>query len=449
LVAALCFLAARRTAPAWAALAAPACLLSSGPLLIYFPSCLAHASAAVLALGALAFAAGGQQDIWRRRDALAVGILLGLLLLTRQLSAIAAALVVAPSLLRSRDWKILACVAVPIALALAAATATNLMVTGEAMLSPWRLWAQQYAPFDGPGLGTATAASPLRPLPPHFEFVIDRYRSTRSAYTWSALPGEALDRLGILGSLLPSPQVLLLALAGVGELRSAGPARRIIAYGVLLFLLQLGFHATLVQYFVELAPMLAVLAAAGLVRLARLWRDGPPRAQAAAVGAACALELARPEWFVGGHALAVFALLFVGASAVLAATRRWPAPATQALLAVAACAALAADIPKLGSGYRLYLKALRADWAGLAAFDRALQPLRDRPALVLVRYRPPVGLHLPVANPRLWRGEPGLVVAVDREPYSSALVERLPGHAAFVWDAADLTLIPRAPTPAR
>lgn len=443
-VAALCFRAARQSDSGWAALAAPACLVGSGPLLVYFPTFLAHSSAAVLALGALTLAGGR-----RRREALAVGCLLGLLLLTRPLSAIAASLAVAPSVLGRRHWQDRACFAAPIVVAAAVAAVVNWRVTGDVMLPPWLLWAQEYAPFDGPGIGSLARVEPLRPLPPHFAYVVDRYWATRSAYTWSALPGVALERLRVLATFLPSPQVALLAGAGLGLLWRPGPARRIVVFGLLLFLLQLTFHATLAQYSVEIAPIWAVLVAFGIATLVRLWQRGPPRTQAAVVAVACALELAAYRWFFGLAAVAAFPLLFLGASGLLAAIRGWPARAARVLLLAAACGLVAAAVPGLGVEYRRYVGVLRSDWDQLAAFDHALQPLRDRPALVLVRYRLPVELHLPIANPRLWRGEPGLVVAVEREPYSSELVERLPDHAPFIWDAAGRVLLRRTASPAR
>jgi hypothetical protein len=41
------------------------------------------------------------------------------------------------------------------------------------------------------------------------------------------------------------------------------------------------------------------------------------------------------------------------------------------------------------------------------------------------------------------------VVAVEREPYSSELVERLPDHPPFIWDAAARVLLRRTASPAR
>jgi hypothetical protein len=159
-------------------------------------------------------------------------------------------------------------------------------VTGHPLQTPWSLYAQQYTPFDGPGLGAPDPAAPLRRLPPHLQPLADGFRESRALHTAARLPAVAQRRLGQIAEL--SPGILLLAFAPLAL--AAGPAALFAAgFAALFFALQLSFHFNSAAHLVEAWPALAFLVAAGAWKTARL---AAARGPAVRIALASALGLA-------------------------------------------------------------------------------------------------------------------------------------------------------------
>jgi len=169
--------------------------------------------------------------------------------------------------------------AVPVVIAAVAALAVCRATTGSWTTPPWALYARQYMPFDGPGVGRMRADAPSRQLPAHLGPLRDAFRASRERYTWSRVPIEAERRLDMVEELAPSAIALPFAAAGI----FCTPLLFAWAFAPLYFALQLTFHVAMSTYFLETYPWLALAAAAGIAGLARFvgWLKRPWPAVAA------------------------------------------------------------------------------------------------------------------------------------------------------------------------
>lgn len=148
--------------------------------------------------------------------------------------------------------------------------------TGSWTKTPWSLYAREYMPWDGPGIGKAAAPPPERAAPAHLQRMVTLFEQSRERYTWRVIPFYAWARAKALMSYLPGPGAAALLLLGLLCARMSVP----FAYVVALFLLQLSFHFMRSWYLQELYPPLALAIAAGadlLVRRAISARAGAPR----------------------------------------------------------------------------------------------------------------------------------------------------------------------------
>jgi hypothetical protein len=367
LAAALCYATLRWSgARAPAALAGALLLLGSGTSLKSWATYLSHGTSALCAASAFALAA-------RARGGAAAGAVAGFALLTRPFVGVALAASCALPL-RGRKLAAYACA---LLVAACAALLYCRAITGDALLTPWSLYARQYAPVDGPGVGPVRAAAPERALPVHLQPMADGFFRSRSAYTWAALPGVARHRLEQLLFDYP-PSVVALPFLAVGLIALPWALAPPLCFAVLLFLLQLGFHAANSFYLLEAWPALALITGWGVERTLRALGSGWLR-------------------------LALLAPAAIAAWSALGEVR---------------------GVQDYGSTQALRLQRI----------ERALEPARRARGLVFLRYPPGwnTNVDLTYGEPDLSRAQ--LVRAIDLGPRNDELRRRFPDRPAFLFD---------------
>ncbi len=247
--------------------------------------------------------------------------------------------------------------------------------TGSWTTPPWALYARQYMPFDGPGIGPVHAPAPERGFPPHLRSLYDAYLTSRARYDWPRIPAEALQRLATVADLLPSRAALPFALGGLFW----APLWPLSLFALAYFALQLTFHVGTSVYYLELAPWLALAAAAG-----------------AQLAVRAALDLRRP-------------------------------------LAVAACALLGAVALWAGVGTATELRLLlaRKSASPYARWEPVFARLQG---MVFIRYpaRWDGNADLTYNEPDLQRAQ--LVRAIDMGARNAELVRYFPGRETYLLD---------------
>ena len=349
---------------------------------------LSHSTAALCVALALAAAA----RLRRQRPSIGLAVLLaaaaGQALLTRPFAGVALFAAAGLAVAIFASFRHLLAFAATAAAAGAAVLLCCQAVTGRPLETPWTLYARQYMPFDGPGIGKVVAPPPERTLPPHLEPLATSFRFSRELHTRLRL-GMAISRRST--QLLNfSPSVLLVPLALFAA--SAGPAAVVAAAFIAAFFgLQLLFHASSWYYLLEAWPALAFLIAAGAARLASLCAGWPRYLRFAA--------------------------------------RSW--------LALAAVHALANVLEDRAGLY--------GPWLGtgplVAQTEALLEPVRQARGLVFLRY--PKGWD---ANVDLTYNDPDLeratiVRALDLGERNPELRRRFPSRPAFLLDLGTKTLL--------
>src|SRR5207237_998167 len=80
--------------------------------------------------------------------------------------------------------------------------------TGAWTTPPWSLYASQYMPYDGPGIGPVRDLRAGRGFPAHLMGLYEGFLETRRRHTWSHLPEELVRRLRLIAVLPPAWPVL-------------------------------------------------------------------------------------------------------------------------------------------------------------------------------------------------------------------------------------------------
>jgi hypothetical protein len=287
---ALLYVAARLSRiPWWAALFGVGIFLGSSEAMTIFGGYLSQTTSMTLVAAAIAAAAA-----FRNKPTLARCALLftcaGACVLVRPFAgaALVAAATLVVAITRPRPLAQYAvAAAVPLVVAAAMAFAVCRATTGSWTTPPWALYARQYMPFDGPGVGPMRVDAPSRELPGHLAPLRDAFRASRERYTWSRVPVEAERRLDMVEGLAPSAIALPFAAAGI----FCAPLLFAWTFAPLYFVLQLTFHVAMSTYFLETYPWLALAAAAGVAAVARFvgWLKRPWPAVVAPVIAAAGI----------------------------------------------------------------------------------------------------------------------------------------------------------------
>ncbi|HWE25629.1 MAG TPA: hypothetical protein VG496_16955, partial [Myxococcales bacterium] len=235
--------------PIWAALLAVAVFAGSTEAILAFSGYLSQSSSIALVTAAIAAAAALRNRASLPRCALLFSCASAAAFVRpfTGVAAIAAAIVVLATL-RPRP---LATYAIAAAVPLLAAGTLGLAVcratTGSWTLPPWKLYAQQYMPFDGPGIGAVGDSRPSRALPAHLAPLARSFEQSREAYAWQRIPSEASRRLEIVEDLPPGRVSLAFVAAG-----ALSPALLFAwVFAPLYFALQLTFHVGMPTYYVE------------------------------------------------------------------------------------------------------------------------------------------------------------------------------------------------------
>ncbi len=243
---------------------------------------------------------------WRRTHRtpalLGIAFLFGLSAITRPLTALAFAAPVGIVVLRHtfarRAWgPLLGGIAVG-TLCLAVVPVWGLRTTGDARVSPHTLYTRQYMPWDRPGLGL-DATPPARVLPPEMQGVMREFEEAHRQHTARSLPGDAVRRAwAVRGGIFHGVGILLVLFVPVG-LFAVKEGWFAAASAAAVFAAYLGYAHPWgwTLYYLEVLPILAFLAAAGVVETARrLSRRMPgPAAPLLVAGAGCLVLLQLPS----------------------------------------------------------------------------------------------------------------------------------------------------------
>jgi hypothetical protein len=225
--------------------------------------------------------------------------------ITRPLTALLLAIPVGVVVLRdaalTRRWR-------DVALGVAVGTAVlgiiplwSAKTTGSWRETPLIKYQRDYLPFDKPGFAIdSTPPRRLAAFDPGMRHMYQYFLKLRTEQSPAAIPGLALQRLVLMtADWFQGFRLVLIVFAAIGLVKG-GPALRFAALsGVLLFLGYLSYAHWYgwTIYYLELAPVVAALTAAGVwYALSRYL--APPRANRAAAAAAAvflALSIERIE----------------------------------------------------------------------------------------------------------------------------------------------------------
>jgi hypothetical protein len=200
----------------------------------------------------------------------AMGACVGMLAITRPVTAVALAMpvgiIVARDVWRARAWRPFALAALVAAAIVGLLPLQNRMTTGDWRLSPLVLYSTRHTPFDFPGFGY-TASRDLAPLPPDLDSLRTFLTEARRRHTLSALPATLRSRawyvtLDIFTGWRAS--LLLFALLGALAMPTAGLIALVASIGLLL---SYAFHAHWAHwtaYYFEGYPAIVFASAVGL-----------------------------------------------------------------------------------------------------------------------------------------------------------------------------------------
>ncbi len=438
--AALVYLAVRQLGASPLLAAFGAALFATSTInLAMLPSYLSHCTSTLAGLGALLLTARAARLRTARAAALA-GSFAALAFLARPYPGLACFAAAALVLVRAGAGRrallglaasLLACVAL--------SAAFDAATTGSWSLPPWTLYAAQYTPFDGPGVGPVHPLPPARPLPAHLRPLFEEYQRSRLAYGWSKLFAQVPARLAELIQLLPLRAVAVLALLAPA-VALAPQATFAWTWLLVLFALQLSFHASLPQYFLDEYAPLVVLVAAGLhAALA-----GRQRA-ARVLGALVAVQLAFFSTLYEGGVFAAACLIALGLALAATALRRelpqgWPDAALRGLAAALAAAACV-QMPFSAARSRVVWE--RGNEVRLR-FAARMEELRNRRALVFVRGTPAELVQLAIIDAE---PDPRPLLAVDLGARDAELIALHPDREPLLFEvgSGSLTRLGRAP----
>jgi len=369
----------------WAALLAPILFLANTDVFPFFASYLSQSTsvAAVAAVAALAIAADRAPSPARIAALFAAIVFAGLV---RPFAGAAALVTGAAVLYRLRHRAPLRTLAWSLPVLFAGALALGVTckaTTGSWTTAPWSLYARQYMPFDGPGVGTMRTLASERELPPHLRDLQIGFAQSRARHTFARLPTEAWKRMVLVARLLPS-WLIFLALLGLAWT----PIWPAAVFALAFFLLQLTFHFRAPIYYLEMTPWLYLSTAAGAELVARGVR-----------------RLRRPL-ALGATVIAGLAALWVGVGM----------------------------FTELGP---VITRASERAWP-YARWEPAFAWLRERHALVFIRYpaRWDGNAELTYNDPDLAHAD--LVLAIDEGERNAALLPYFPDRPAFVLDPVTL-----------
>jgi 4-amino-4-deoxy-L-arabinose transferase-like glycosyltransferase len=347
----------------------------------------------------------GHRRVWLLGVASAVGVVA----VTRPLTAVALSLPIAVVVLRDvsgrQRWRDFG-LAVGIGTAcLALIPVWSVRTTGSPVLTPLELYTRVYVPFDGPGFGVDDTVRPVRSVPPDMALTNESFREEHRRHTVSALPITLVNRLRMIArdmwydwrlGLAPFALVALFALPPAAWFALASLAAHV---GLYLLYAHPAFWTV---YYLESEPVLALVTALGVA-----WAV----ARAADIGqrAAGGGDSGR------GRSGAVLVPVL--------------------MLAAAACVPGAMTL-------RLMRDQVNRDRAYFERFDALVRGVRDERAMVFVRYGPAHNDNLSlVRNPASY-DEARVWIVHDRGVDNARLIAAARSRRPYLFDEPSWTLRP-------
>ena len=276
--AALLFALAARLANAWVALLTWTLWITAPIVLRFQPSYFSEVTTAALMLASW-WALVSWREQRRRRWLLLLALAVGWGAITRPLTMLALAIPIGVVVLRDvhrlRLWRDFGLAVATGVTVLAILPLWSVRTVGDWRVSPAEKYRQDYLPFDRMGF-TADTSAPRRGVAPPLRSAYDYNRWAQTQHTIGALPRIAWNRLGSLGSAFFHGPRLVLLLAGVAGVIAAPAAFRfaaVSAAAVFAAYLSYAYWHGWTLYYLETAPALAAITAAGVwaaaVRVAR------------------------------------------------------------------------------------------------------------------------------------------------------------------------------------
>jgi hypothetical protein len=349
---------------------------------------------------------------WRetRRLTWLIGVAgaVGLVAVTRPLTAVALAVPIAVVVLRDtavrRSWRHLGLAVGVGAIWIALIPLWSARTTGSPWLTPLALYTRAYVPFDVPGFGLDTTVPPVRSVPRDMAITNEAFRQEHRSHTVAALPRTLVKRLRMIVRdmwydwRLGLAPFALLALTALPV--AAWFALATLAAHVALYLLY-AHPIFWTVYYLESEPVLALLTALGVAR-----------------AVAWAAEAGRRRW------------------------RDVTIPSTAPRSSVAMLAlALATCVPGAMT-LRLLREQVNGDRAYFERFDAAVRGIRDERAIVFVRYGPTHNDNMSLVRNPANHDEARVWIAHDRGADNARLIAAAKNRRAYLFDEGSWTLRP-------
>lgn len=337
----------------------------------------------------------------RRSGLLVVAAAVGSCALTRPLTAVALAAPIAVVVARHawtdprRRRDLVAAFALTLAFVMVIPV-WNWRTTGNARTDPLSLYSRVYFPFVKLGFGIDTAARPLRPLPADLAMTSAAFESEHEAHTLRAIPTQLVERMQMIGrDMWFGWRAALLVFAVIGLVVMPAPREGwvpVSAFALqILIYLAYAHPAMWSLYYLEGQPLLAFLTAGGLawICLRVAGADAPGR---------------MPRGTFAAALLAVVAL----------------APAYVTIRQVRA--------------------QIAADHAYYDRFRAALATIRDRRAVVFVRYAPTHNDNLSLVRNVADLAAAPVWTVYDRGADDIRLLRIAPDRVPYLFDEASWRL---------
>jgi hypothetical protein len=344
---------------------------------------------------------------------LGVAAAVGLVAVTRPLTALALAIPVAIVVLRDtfarRNWRDLGLAVWVGAACLALIPLWSARTTGSPLLTPLELYTRVYVPFDVPGFGLDTSARAVRAVPRDMAITNQSFREEHRAHTVGTLPRTLVKRLRMIArdmwydwrlGLAPFALLALTALPVAAWVALATLAAHVMLY------LAYAHPAFWTVYYLESEPVLAFVTALGVARVV-----------------AWAADAGRRRW----------RKLTIGSAAPAASV-------AVLLLALATCVPGAMTL-------RLLREQVDRDRAYFERFDAVVRAIRDERAIVFVRYAPTHNDNLSLVRNPVNHDEARVWIVHDRGADNARLVLAAKDRRAYLFDEGSWSLRPLASRP--
>jgi hypothetical protein len=296
LSAALLFVLAARVSNVWVAVLASLTWISAPIVLRFQPSYLSELTTTTLVLLSW-WLLLEWRDTQRTKWLMLLAAAIGWGAITRPLTMLAFAIpigvVVVRDVVSSKKWKpLLGAVAIGTVI-LGILPLWSARTTGNWRLTPLEQYRRDYLPFDKFGF-TPDTSPPRRGVPPALQTAYDFFRQEHVQQRVGTIPRVVVERaINIFVAFFQGARLPLLVFAAIGWLTMGAPLRFATVSALLLFVFHIPYAhwAQWTLYYLETAPVLAVLTATGAWWLVRRVAGDEGRARVGSVALATVLLL--------------------------------------------------------------------------------------------------------------------------------------------------------------